>query len=471
MDHYMKGDIWISDGAKKFYTSPDAVLTGTAKKDTMILVQAIHNTIYAGAGDDRISLSSGTSNNLVYAESGNDFIGTCHAVRPTIYGGSGDDTIRVTSDNIYAEGGDDNDRFILLNSTKGTTLKGGNGDDTFWFIESSTVTLSGGSGNNTYWFDPYYLFGPYRNNVVITDISSNDTIKNYGEGTDGSELVISKSGNDVILKDSESGYGNFNITLKGGMNNLNSLSKVAYKAWDGQTTLGERFPDFFREDDDADADADSDSDADAVKLSKNDKLATLTENYDEDEFRAANYSSKIVTIDASDVEDEIAIYGNSKANKIIAGDGDALLSGGGGKDTLIGGEGDDTLTGGAGKDVFVHTAGDDIITDYATKDSIKLEDTEIEGWKISGKNVIFTTTDGTLTVKNGKGKKITIIDDEGDKTTKKYSASSSALFAEDNFVTADNISDIVENKIAVAEFENYNSEKLTQENLITYTDK
>ncbi len=70
-------------------------------------------------------------------------------------------------------------------------------------------------------------------------------------------------------------------------------------------------------------------------------------------------------------------------------------------------------------------------------------------------------------MKNGKGKKITV---DGD--TKKYSASSSGLFAEDNFITADNLSAIVENNLfAVSEIENQNFDSLTQENLITYATK
>ena len=45
--------------------------------------------------------------------------------------------------------------------------------------------------------------------------------------------------------------------------------------------------------------------------------------------------------------------------------------------------------------------------------------------------------------------------------------STSALLAEDNFISADNLDSITDKKFAVAEFDN-STEKITQENLITF---
>ena len=156
-----------------------------------------------------------------------------------------------------------------------------------------------------------------------------------------------------------------------------------------------------------------------------------------------------------------------KGADTISGNGDDTLIGGLGNDSLYSNAGDNTLSGGSGADSFYFKAGNAVITDYtAGQDKIYLQGASITKTEVSGKNVIFTTSAGKITVKNGKGKKITV-----DDVTQKYSASSSGLFAEDNFVTTDNISDIVENKIAVAEFESQNFDTLTQENLITYSDK
>ena len=103
MNHYMKGDIYIDLDWGKWYTSiDDSNISGTTGNDTMIFVGARYNTVYAGAGNDKITLSSGANNNVVYAEAGNDFIGTSGNTRnPTIYGGSGNDTIRTITNRTY----------------------------------------------------------------------------------------------------------------------------------------------------------------------------------------------------------------------------------------------------------------------------------------------------------------------------------------------------------------------------------
>ena len=173
------------------------------------------------------------------------------------------------------------------------------------------------------------------------------------------------------------------------------------------------------------------------------------------------------------------IYGNAGSDKLYGGKGNDYLSGGSGNDSLYGGVGNDTLTGGSGKDVFVYakSSGNDVITDYtAGTDKIKISSGSISKTKISGKDVVFTIGNGTLTVKNGKGKKITIVDANGKTTTKKYSSSSktAALLAEDNFATADNLSSIVQNNLSSSadKIETQDFDTLTQKNnLITYADK
>ncbi|MBR6013105.1 MAG: hypothetical protein IK062_04895 [Selenomonadaceae bacterium] len=168
------------------------------------------------------------------------------------------------------------------------------------------------------------------------------------------------------------------------------------------------------------------------------------------------------------------LSGGYGKDSILGGSGNDTLLGGSDEDTLNGGKGNDTLHGGDGKDIFVYekSSGNDIITDYkAGTDKIKIASGSISNYKISGRNIIFTIGNGTLTVKNGKGKKITIEDSEGNITTKKYSASlnSSAMwFAEENnFVSSDNLSRITENNFTLTAFDKIsstNSENLIQEN-------
>ncbi len=63
------------------------------------------------------------------------------------------------------------------------------------------------------------------------------------------------------------------------------------------------------------------------------------------------------------------IKGTNKADHLVAGAGDDVVSGGRGNDWVEGGSGNDTLTGGEGRDTFVLRAdgGDDVITDFDVK--------------------------------------------------------------------------------------------------------
>ena len=127
------------------------------------------------------------------------------------------------------------------------------------------------------------------------------------------------------------------------------------------------------------------------------------------------------------------LIGNSGSDSLSGGSGKDSLLGGVGADTLIGGKGNDTLTGGKGKDVFVYAKGDgnDTITDYTSgQDKIKITSGSISKTTVNGKDVIFTVGSGSITVKNGKGKKITVVDSNGKTSTKTYSKSSSSNIAE-----------------------------------------
>ena len=146
---------------------PDEVLRKGNGND-WIHTGSAYSTIYAGAGNDNVGFYPGASNALVYLEADDDYTNVRYGSYSTVYGGKGNDTIRLTVNNIRGEG---NDLFIPLGNTKDSTLLGDEGDDTFWFIESSAVSISGGSGKDTYRFDPYYLYGPYHNDLVITDLS------------------------------------------------------------------------------------------------------------------------------------------------------------------------------------------------------------------------------------------------------------------------------------------------------------
>ena len=139
------------------------------------------------------------------------------------------------------------------------------------------------------------------------------------------------------------------------------------------------------------------------------------------------------------------VSGGAGNDTLYGQTGNDSLSGGAGNDVLIGGSGNDTLTGGAGNDIFWHydnSGENDLITDYAAgQDKIRLSGATIKSANVSGTSVVFTFDNSTLTVKNGKGKKITVIDSAGRETTQIYSSNGNAAvpwFAEDdtNFISS-----------------------------------
>ena len=418
----MKGDVYANlDSGKWIHEDEgrDQIVYGSKSTKTFI-VATDNNTLYAGANNNVITLHAFSVNDVVYGETGNDFIGTSvNTKNPTIYGGKGNDTIRtVTSVKAYADGGEDNDLFIPLGSSK-VTMVGGAGNDTFWFIESTTASLSGGAGNNLYRFDPYYLFGPYHNDVVITDISSNDTIRYDEENSDTTELSWHKdSKGNVVLEDT--GFRFFSITLQG-VTDIKQVADVTYRSVEDTKTLGEIFSDDIVDDD-------------VVTINSAGTGVTILSGYEEDTFDVTDYGDKLKTIDASEVMHGLEIYGNTLANRIIGSDNDDTLSGGDGKDTLSGGSGNDkllggngndslsggtgndTLSGGAGNDLFVYTAGNDVITDYAAGDKISVN-AAISASSVKGSDATFTIGENTLTVKNGKGAEIVFIDADGNERT------------------------------------------------------
>ena len=100
-------------------------------------------------------------------------------------------------------------------------------------------------------------------------------------------------------------------------------------------------------------------------------------------------------------------------NDSLSGDsGNDKLDGGAGNDSLYGGKGNDTLTGGTGDDIFVHSAGKDVVTDYTAYDKFSFQ-VAISEMTLNNSDVIVKTSKGSLTVKDGKGKTLNIVDSAG----------------------------------------------------------
>ena len=195
-------------------------------------------------------------------------------------------------------------------------------------------------------------------------------------------------------------------------------------------------------------------------LSMKNNILTASDKFTEDAINLNKaWESNATKVNAASVSHNLIITGNVSSNSIKAGKGD---------DTLNGGLGNDTLTGGKGKDVFVYEGGNDLITDYtADQDSIQINGT-ISETSYKGKDVIFNIGEGTLTVKNGKGKEISVTDTSG---TQIYSKTFDLLY-DDNFATDEfKIDDITEEKVDVTEIQTSKTETFAQdENILTFTE-
>ncbi|MBQ4404015.1 MAG: hypothetical protein II857_06340 [Selenomonadaceae bacterium] len=160
----------------------------------------------------------------------------------------------------------------------------------------------------------------------------------------------------------------------------------------------------------------SDGVPDGVSYNAKKTVLTVTADYTEDTLDLADFESTVKHVKASALKKNIKITGNALENSIISGAGNDYLLGGKGNDTLNGGKGNDTLKGGAGNDIFIYTAGKDVISDYSAGDKISVG-SAISKATLSGSDVVFTIGKGTLTVKNGADKKLSMINSKGKEYT------------------------------------------------------
>ena len=355
--------------------NPGKIFNGSSQADK-ITNNGEDITISGGAGNDNVTLSGGSEgkNTYVYADGdGNDYL----------YNFKSDDTIKVNATDITAnikgndvvfkvgkgtitakkaatsEGTaitivDSNDKFISANiytkdgvrgGSEGGTLTGGDGKDTL-ISSTGNFEIMGGADSDL------FVYG--GGDDTITDYTDKDKINLGAFAETGYEL----EGNDVILN-----FGDNNaLTIKDGKGKditfAGKKSSINIYADEG----------IF----------------DGKKKSL--ILSAATEN-----FSAAKYS-KLVTIDGSKVDNELEITGNSKANYIIAGNGNTTLNGGKGKDTLRGGDGADVF-------IYENKSGNKVIENYGEEDIISLGDkAEISQVTTKKGNVVLKVGSNTITI-------------------------------------------------------------------------
>ena len=286
------------------------------------------------------------------------------------------------------------------------TLTGGKGND----------SLKGGSGSDI------FVYADGDGNDLITDYAEEDKIK-IASGT----AKVIKSGSNVIFT-----VGSGKITVKGA-----ASKTVTCIDKNGKTKYFPKKP------------------TSDIILTDNNTTAILRETYSESTYTAG---SSIKKIDASSVTHNIKITGNGKANQIL---------GGYENDTILGGKGNDTIYGGSGADVFVYANGDgkDIILDYVEEDKIQITKGTAQV-AANGNDVVFTIGSGKITVLDAADKTVSYV--EGGKT-KTYGNSASNVLEDDNFITGNDLSAIVESKAVDYAFAKMETQLTASETIQTLT--
>ncbi len=327
------------------------------------------NPSYILFGTDSDDVITNTSKNVsVLGYAGNDTVWN-YVDDVIIYGGDGHDDISNHGNNIFISGGNGADS--VNSSGNNGIIVGDAGNDTL-LVQGALNTLSGGAGN-----DVLILDAEYSNNAVNYSLGDGyDTV--YGFNSRDVLWVYdtfwstSTVGNDVVLS-----FQNGSVTLKDTATIHPRLAlNLTDKVTDGTILAATEI-------------IDAATRNNAIKITCNELANEIYGGFGND-----------------------SLYGGDGNDTIYGNPGNDFLWGQNGNDTIFGGTGNDLIWGGAGNDLFVYTAGNDVIGDYAAGDKISLG-TAISSAKLNGSDAVFTTSGGTLTVKNAKGKSLSLITSTG----------------------------------------------------------
>lgn len=320
----------------------------------------------------------------------------------------------------------------ISNLIPGRFINGTNYADTI-SNKNYYVTIQSGAGNDSIYnsMEKVYLPGASGNDYIDSG-RGNDTISNKTSRV----TIKAASGNDKIYSSGENvailgGTGNDHIsnsrgsfvTISGGAGDDYISSEkgvfVTISGGMGNDTI------FFKDD----------LDYGSRYYSLYEKKVSLNGGKGNDKILNYGYYGSNVTITGGLGNDYIFLNSFARRNVIQYSKCD-------GNDTIVGFNSDDVL--------------------HITKGKFKTS--------VSGNNVIVTVGTGKITLKDAKGQQISIKNSSGKVTTKTYSNNIAELFAENNFATADNISDIVENNLTATDYkiETKNFENLTENSFVTF---
>lgn len=427
------------------------------------------NIVYSGDGDDYVKFYyNNCSENKVYLEDGNDVMDASGKYN-TISAGDGDDSLYISGDANLVNLGEGNDTVYVFGTEN--SIYGGEGDDSivqysnshggnyFTYDEySGKDTIRGFKSNDILLIEGEYSTQKSGSNVIVKigeasvtlqGVASFFSIENNVEEYESDEepLLVTGTDDDDSI---ENILDEATINALGGddtIDNSGDYVLFTYTEGDGDDIIyGFNETSTLRIGDGTDTFS-TELDGDDVIVTVGDSTITLVGAaeldeiniegidptrifIDDDSNAKVTLDAEVISADATERTKAITIVGNDQDNaiqggsgndQITGGKGDDILNGGAGSDklwggndddTLLGDTGNDTLYGGAGKDLFVYSAGKDFIADYAAGDTISLG-AAISKATLSGSDVVFTIGTGSLTIKNGKDKTLSLIDSTG----------------------------------------------------------
>lgn len=416
-----KGKITVNDAGSKAITIVDSngKYTQTFGQNELIVSSEFVN----GAIDKKLKIINASAK-----KSSVNILGNANA--NSILTGTGNDTITTGGgkDTISYNGGND---IITDYATGKDVIKFSNANLTNASLSGSNAILTTGQGNITVQnilnkknkvnkISINDTNGTYSLSVgninTITGAKTDDILKgfegnDYLTGAKGNDIFVFSGGNDTISDYSVAKKNTDTITLTGGLT-YEKHYIVGKKKKDVMITFKNE----------------SSETTTLTLLNGKNKIATingseielsdLTEKIFKKTDTISNYSadSDVIKIDASKHTNGLNIVGNSNANSI---------KGSAKNDTINGGEGNDTIISGKGNDLIIFSAGNDIVTDYtAGKDTIEANFTSAQ---VSGKHLIMTTANGTITLNNSAKKKITFSVDGKNSVTQQLGAESISI--------------------------------------------
>ncbi|AXW07499.1 calcium-binding protein [Ralstonia solanacearum] len=284
------------------------------------------DNLYGYASDDALNGLDG--NDTLRGYSGNDTL-RGEAGSDTLFGGDGNDVLDggADSDYLYGEAGDD-------------TLQGGSGNDNL-YGGAGNDTLEGGAGND-------YLVGNEGSDTYIFNSGwGQDTLYNYdttagrsdvisfGEGIATSDIVTTRSGDDLIL------------SLR------NSSDKVTVQSYFNSDATGPYRTDLVRFADGTSWDVAAIKTLVQVPTSGADNLYGYTSD---DALNGLDGNDTLRGYGGNDT-----LCGEAGADTLFGGDGNDVLDGGADNDYLYGEAGDNSLQGGSGNDNLYGGTGNDTL--------------------------------------------------------------------------------------------------------------